>query len=99
MKEEVKELLDCHAESDYLDFKEDNYPKDKKNIVIMGGGNVAIDAARIARRIYDGKVTIIYRRAKEQMPARKDEIRLAEDEYINFSFLTNPIMCYGHKKI
>lgn len=34
MKEEVKELLDCHAESDYLDFKEDNYPKDKKDELI-----------------------------------------------------------------
>lgn len=75
------------------------YPKDKKNIVIMGGGNVAIDAARIAKRIYDGKVTIVYRRAKEQMPARKDEIQLAEDESINFAFLTNPIMCHGNKEI
>ncbi len=60
-----------------------------RNVVIVGAGNVAIDAARTALR-YGSEVTIVYRRLKSDMPANKDEIKEAENEGVNFLFLCNP---------
>ena len=61
------------------------------NVVVIGGGNVAIDAARCARRLTQGTVTIMYRRGENEMPARFDEIKHAKEERIDFKFLSNPI--------
>jgi glutamate synthase (NADPH/NADH) small chain len=59
-----------------------------KRVAVIGGGNVAIDAARSAIRLGTEKVYIIYRRGKDEMPAREEEIANAEEEGIEFKFLT-----------
>lgn len=67
-----------------------------KNVVVVGGGNVAMDAARCAKRLGADRVTVIYRRTEEEMPARKDEISHAKEEEIEFLFLSNPIKYFGN---
>ncbi|MBE6687261.1 MAG: NADPH-dependent glutamate synthase [Ruminococcaceae bacterium] len=64
--------------------------KKSENVCVIGGGNVAMDAARCAKRV-GGKVKIIYRRSEEEMPARREEIMHAKEEGIVFELLTNPI--------
>ncbi|PPD58156.1 NADPH-dependent glutamate synthase [Dehalogenimonas etheniformans] len=59
-------------------------------VAVIGGGNVAMDAARCAVRL-GAKVTVVYRRSREEMPARLEEVENAEEEGINFLFLTNPV--------
>lgn len=66
-----------------------------KNVAVVGGGNVAMDAARTAKRLGAENVYIIYRRAEEQMPARKEEIHHAKEEGIIFSLLRNPVAIHG----
>ncbi|MBY9006639.1 MAG: NADPH-dependent glutamate synthase [Candidatus Lokiarchaeota archaeon] len=66
-----------------------------KFVTVIGGGNVAMDAARSALRLGAEKVTIVYRRALEQMPARKEEIHHAQEEGIDFKLLTNPLQFIG----
>lgn len=61
-----------------------------KDVVVIGGGNVAMDSARCARRL-GYKTTIVYRRAMEQLPARHEEIEHAIEEGIEFSILHNPV--------
>lgn len=76
-----------------MDFLKDvakgKRPNIGRNVVIVGAGNVAIDAARTAQR-YGADVTVVYRRLKTDMPANKDEIKEAEIEGVNFLFLSNP---------
>ena len=62
-----------------------------KNVVVVGAGNVAMDAARTALRMGAESVTVVYRRGREEMPARKEEIRHAEQEGVKFAFLTDPV--------
>lgn len=62
-----------------------------KNIAIVGGGNVAMDAARSAKRLGAENVYIIYRRSEEEMPARNEEIHHAKEEGIIFKLLNNPV--------
>lgn len=59
-----------------------------KKVLVLGGGNSAMDAARCARRLGQGEVTVIYRRSQAEMPARKEEVENAMEEGIKFSFLT-----------
>ncbi|MBU4456999.1 MAG: FAD-dependent oxidoreductase [Nanoarchaeota archaeon] len=66
-----------------------------KRAAIIGGGNVAIDSARTALRLGSEEVTIVYRRTRVEMPASEEEIYQAEEEGINFSFLTIPIEVHG----
>ena len=68
-----------------------------KKVAVIGAGNVAMDAARSAKRVGgdDTEVSIIYRRARDQMPAREEEIHHAEEEGIIFNLLTNPIRWIG----
>jgi glutamate synthase (NADPH/NADH) small chain len=61
-----------------------------KKVVVVGGGNVAMDAARCARRL-GAEVTIIYRRTEKELPARLEEVEHAKEEGIAFLFLTNPV--------
>ena len=70
----------------------------KKNVVVVGGGNVAMDAARVARRL-GAEVTVVYRRGREEMPARRDEVHHAELEGIKFAFLTNPVEIVGENEV
>ena len=69
-----------------------------KQVVVVGGGNVAMDAARTALRL-GAEVTVLYRRSKEQMPALPEEILEAEEEGIAFHFLAAPIEIQGNGKV
>ena len=69
--------------------------KDSKNVAIVGGGNVAMDAARSAKRLGAENVYIVYRRGMEELPARKEEVEHAEEEGIIFKTLTNPVEVLG----
>ncbi len=62
-----------------------------KKVAVVGGGNVAMDAARSAKRMGAEEVTVVYRRGKEELPARKEEVEHAEEEQIRFQLLTNPV--------
>ncbi len=69
--------------------------KKGKHVVVVGGGNVAMDAARCALRLGAFEVTVVYRRGEEEMPARAEEIRHAKEEGIKFRLLTNPVRIIG----
>ena len=60
-------------------------------VVVIGGGNVAIDAARVVKRLGTQEVTVVYRRSEQEMPAYAEEIEGAKREDIRFSFLTAPV--------
>ena len=62
-----------------------------KHVCVVGGGNVAMDAARCSLRLGAEKVSIVYRRSMEEMPARLEEVHHAREEGIKFNVLTNPI--------
>jgi len=66
-----------------------------RNVVVLGGGNVAMDAARTALRLGPEKVTILYRRSAAELPARAEEIHHAEEEGVIFHFLTSPTAFIG----
>lgn len=66
-----------------------------KNVVVVGGGNVAMDAARSAKRLGAENVSIVYRRSEEEMPARREEVLHAKEEGINFCLLCNPTRIIG----
>ncbi|MFO8111202.1 MAG: NADPH-dependent glutamate synthase [Desulfosalsimonadaceae bacterium] len=66
-----------------------------KNVAVLGAGNVAMDSARTAMRLGAEQVRIVYRRSREEMPARAAEIHHAEEEGIEFYLLTNPIRFIG----
>lgn len=66
-----------------------------KNVVILGAGNVAMDSARTAMRLGAESVKIVYRRSREEMPARQAEIHHAEEEGIELCLLTNPTKYIG----
>ena len=69
--------------------------KDCKSVAVVGGGNVAMDAARSAKRLGAENVYIVYRRGMEELPARKEEVEHAEEEGIIFKTLTNPVEVLG----
>jgi glutamate synthase (NADPH/NADH) small chain len=69
-----------------------------KNVVVLGAGNVAMDSARTAMRLGANAVKIVYRRSREEMPARKAEIHHAEEEGIEMVLLTNPTRYIGNEK-
>lgn len=69
--------------------------KHSTNVAVVGGGNVAMDAARCAKRLGAEKVYIIYRRGEEELPARKEEVHHAKEEGIIFTLLTNPVEIFG----
>lgn len=70
-----------------------------KNIAVSGGGNVAMDTARTIKRLGAKNVYVIYRRAKEQMPAEELEIEEAEKEGVEFLFKTNIVKILGNEKV
>ena len=69
-----------------------------KRAAIVGGGNVAMDAARCAMRMGAEHVYVVYRRGEEEMPARREEIHHAKEEGIEFLFLNNPVKILGDEK-
>lgn len=82
----------------YLFPEFDTPVKKGKKVAVIGGGNVAMDAARCAKRIGYEEVYIVYRRSKAEMPARAEEVENAEEEGIIFKFLTNPKRFIGDEK-
>lgn len=72
-----------------------------KRVAVIGGGNVAMDSVRNAKRLGAELAAIIYRRSRHEMPAREEEVKHAEEEGIEFHFLTSPIRYLGddHNKV
>lgn len=68
-----------------------------KKVAVVGGGNVAMDAARTALRLGAESVYIVYRRSMEEIPARREEVEHAEEEGIKFEILRNPVEIIGDK--
>lgn len=68
-----------------------------KKVVVVGGGNVAMDAARTALRL-GAETTIVYRRTENELPARREEVHHAKEEGIRFAMLTNPVEILGDEK-
>lgn len=68
-----------------------------RRVAVVGGGNVAMDAARTALRLGAEEVSIIYRRSMEELPARREEVEHAEEEGITFRLLCNPIEVEGYE--
>ncbi len=69
-----------------------------KSVAVVGGGNVAMDAARSAKRLGAKEVFIVYRRSEEELPARAEEVEHAKEEGITFKLLTNPIEIISDEK-
>ena len=80
----------------YLDNPETPIMKGGK-VAVVGGGNVAMDAARTALRLGAEKVYIVYRRSMEELPARREEVEHAEEEGVEFLLLCNPIEILGYQ--
>ena len=68
-----------------------------KNVTVIGGGNVAMDSARTALRLGADNVHIVYRRSKTELPARAEEAHHAEEEGVQFKFLTAPVRYIGNE--
>lgn len=68
-----------------------------KKVAVIGGGNTAMDAVRTARRLGAEKAMIVYRRSEEEMPARREEVKHAKEEGIEFLTLHNPIEYIGNE--
>jgi len=78
------------------DFPRHDTPvKIGKDVAVIGGGNTAMDAVRTARRMGAERAHLIYRRSRQEMPAREEEIHHAEEEGIQFVFLTTPTRIIG----
>jgi len=69
-----------------------------RNVVVVGGGNVAMDAARTALRMGAESAKIVYRRSREEMPARVEEAHHAEEEGVEFLLLSNPLRFDGNSE-
>ncbi len=69
-----------------------------KDVVVLGGGNVAMDSARTAMRLGADRVRLVYRRSREEMPARAAEAHHAEEEGIEFFLLSTPVRYLGNEK-
>jgi glutamate synthase (NADPH/NADH) small chain len=69
-----------------------------KRVAVVGGGNVAMDSVRTAKRLGAELAAIIYRRSRQELPAREEEVKHAEEEGIEFHFLTTPIRYIGDDK-
>ena len=82
----------------YLFPRWDTPVKVGNKVAVVGAGNVAMDAARSSLRLGAEEVHIVYRRSREEVPARAEEVHHAEEEGIIFDFLTNPIEIYGDEQ-
>ena len=83
----------------YLFPEYDTPIKTAANVAVVGGGNVAMDSARVAKRLGAKNVYLIYRRSRAEMPARAEEAHHAEEEGIDFRLLTNPVRIIGDDKM
>lgn len=104
MNIEGEELIGVFSANEYLTrvnlmkaWKEDSATPimQSKHVAVLGGGNVAMDAARTALRLGAEQVSIIYRRTEKEMPARVEEVAHAKEEGVEFRFLQNPKRILG----
>ncbi|AEH50898.1 NADPH-dependent glutamate synthase [Pseudothermotoga thermarum] len=82
----------------YLFPEYDTPVRKGQNVIVVGGGNVALDAARSALRLGAKQVTVVYRRTEQEMPARREEYIHAVEEGIKFRWLTQPLRYIGDEK-
>lgn len=95
---EGENLYGVYGGNELLEFK--NHPDyNGKTVLVNGGGNVAMDTARTIRRMGAKKVIVVYRRAREQMPAEEKEVEDAEKEGIEILFQNNIVKINGDKKV
>jgi glutamate synthase (NADPH/NADH) small chain len=81
------------------DFPESDTPVLRgQHVAVIGGGNVAMDSVRTAKRIGAAEAMIVYRRTHDELPARAEEVHHAEDEGVQFHFLTAPVEVIGNEK-
>jgi len=79
----------------FPDYDEPVYDCRDKDVVVVGGGNTAMDAVRTALRLGARRASLVYRRSEAEMPARKEEVHHAKDEGVEFRMLTNPVELIG----
>ena len=87
-------LVGVYSANEYLTRINLMKAKRCKSVAVVGGGNVAMDAARCARRL-GADVHVVYRRSEAEMPARVEEVHHAKEEGIHFDLLTNPVEVLG----
>jgi glutamate synthase (NADPH/NADH) small chain len=80
------------------EYDEPVYDCRDRNVIVVGGGNTAMDAVRTARRLGARTATLVYRRSAAEMPARAEEVKHAREEGIEFRMLTNPVEFIGDEK-
>jgi glutamate synthase (NADPH/NADH) small chain len=80
------------------EYDEPVYDCRDRDVIVVGGGNTAMDAVRTARRLGARSATLVYRRSEAEMPARAEEVKHARQEGIEFRMLTNPIEFIGDQK-
>lgn len=95
---EGEDLVGVYGGNELLEYKD--FPDFKgKSVAIVGGGNVAMDTSRTIKRLGASHVYVVYRRAEEQMPAEKKEIKEAKEEGVEFLFLNNIVKAIGKDKV
>ena len=82
----------------FPDYDEPLYPCQDRDVVVIGGGNTAMDAVRSSLRLGAKSASILYRRTEAEMPARVEEVHHAKDEGIRFEMLVNPVEFLGDEK-
>lgn len=92
-EDEFEGFLDCVAFLKNVNLGKQGKPGDK--VVVIGGGNAAIDAARTSIRLGTREVNIVYRRSKDEMPASKEEVDEAEHEGVRINYLAAPLRVLG----
>jgi glutamate synthase (NADPH/NADH) small chain len=80
------------------EYDEPVYNCRDKDVIVVGGGNTAMDAVRTSRRLGARTATLVYRRSDAEMPARAEEVKHARQEGIEFRMLTNPVEFLGDEK-
>ena len=95
---EGEELKGVYGGNELLEYNLHPDYKDKK-VIVTGGGNVAMDCARTINKLGAKEVTVVYRRAEEQMPAEKKEIADAKAEGVKFAFQNNIVKILGNEKV
>jgi glutamate synthase (NADPH) small chain len=81
-----------------LEYDEPVYDCNGRDVMVVGGGNTAMDAVRTARRLGARTATLVYRRSEKEMPARAEEVKHAREEGIEFRMLTDPIAFVGDER-
>lgn len=82
----------------FPEYDEPVYDCKDRDVVVVGGGNTAMDAVRTALRLGARTATLVYRRSEAEMPARKEEVKHAKEEGVTFETLTNPVELLGDER-